>query len=531
MQPHYLPALTRRLDFAAAPLPLFRALTGNGAAPHTVLLESAEPESRRHRRSLLVVSAALMLTCRGADIEVEALRPEARALLPLLRAALPAFAPRIESDDRLRCSVPRQVADDTDHERLRRPSSLDVVRTLVRVFQPERRDLPESVLVTGLFSYDLVEQFETLPPAEGSDNPTPHYRLYLADRVVLIDHLAQRTELVAVVIGADEDGAFEAARADIAAMESTVAGLDAEGRADAAPEEATPGSEDAVSVDLDDEAFGRLVTRLKGHITRGDVFQIVPSRTFTLPCPDPLAAYQALRRLEPSPYLFYLNAGDFTLFGASPESAVRVDGPARTVELSPVAGTRPRGLDATGAIDPDLDSRLEAELRLDPKENAEHMMLVDLARNDVARISAPGTRRVHDLLRVERFGRVMHLVSRVGGELAPGLDALHACQACFNMGTLTGAPKLRAMELLREHETSARGHYGGALGYLQGDGSLDTAIVIRAALIRDGVAQVRAGAGVVHDSVPEREADETRRKASVVLRAIAHANDAAVLHA
>ena len=207
---------------------------------------------------------------------------------------------------------------------------------------------------------------------------------------------------------------------------------------------------------------------------------------------------------------------------------VMSNGRTRTVELSPIAGTRPRGIAAAGGIDSDLDTRFETELRLDPKENAEHLMLVDLARNDVARISRPGTRRVTELLRVERFGRVMHLVSRVAGELAPGLDALHACQACFNLGTLTGAPKLRAMQLLREHEADSRGHYGGAIGYLQGDGTLDTAIVIRAALVMEGIAYVRAGAGVVHDSIPEREADETRQKASVVLRAITEADAAAV---
>ncbi|HET8648712.1 MAG TPA: chorismate-binding protein, partial [Gemmatimonadales bacterium] len=237
-------------------------------------------------------------------------------------------------------------------------------------------------------------------------------------------------------------------------------------------------------------------------------------------CADPLAAYTTLRAREAAPYLFYLNTGDFTLFGASPESAVKVDGPSGTVELSPIAGTRPRGFTAHAEPDPELDARIEAALRLDPKEQAEHLMLVDLARNDVARVSRPGTRRVTELLRVVRYAHVMHLVSKVAGVLADGLDALHAYQACLNMGTLTGAPKLRAMELLRDVESGHRGCYGGAIGTLTGDGTLDTAIVIRAATVRLGTAQVRAGAGVVADSVPEREADETRRKAEAVLRAI-----------
>jgi anthranilate synthase component 1 len=200
-----------------------------------------------------------------------------------------------------------------------------------------------------------------------------------------------------------------------------------------------------------------------------------------------------------------------------------VDGPAGTVEVSPIAGTRPRGRGSDGGLDPELDSRLEAELRLDAKEQAEHLMLVDLARNDVARVSRPGTRRVMELMRIRRYERVMHLVSRVQGELADGLDALHACRAVLPMGTLTGAPKRRAMELLREAECGYRGLYGGAVGYLLGNGTLDTAIIIRAAVVRDGVARVRAGAGVVHDSVPLREAEETRRKAEAVLGAIAAA--------
>jgi anthranilate synthase component 1 len=236
-----------------------------------------------------------------------------------------------------------------------------------------------------------------------------------------------------------------------------------------------------------------------------------------------------LRSHNPSPYLFFLHADDgvgrdFVLFGASPESSIKVDANARRVEISPIAGTRPRGLRADGSVDPDLDSRHEAELRLDAKENAEHMMLVDLARNDVARIAKPGTREVAELLRVVRYSHVMHLASRVTGILDGGLDALHACQACLNMGTLTGAPKIRAMQLLHEVERIPRGHYGGAIGYLDGAGNLDTAIVIRAALVRDGIAQVRAGAGVVHDSVPILEAHETRRKAEAVLRAITIAN-------
>jgi anthranilate synthase component 1 len=233
-----------------------------------------------------------------------------------------------------------------------------------------------------------------------------------------------------------------------------------------------------------------------------------------------LAAYARLRAANPSPYQFLIRAPRFTLLGASPETAVSVEGTPRRVAIRPIAGTAPRGRTASGDLDPELDARQQAALMTDTKELAEHLMLVDLARNDVARVSRPGTRNVSRLLTVERYQHVMHLVSEVVGELGQGLDALHAYAASLNMGTLVGAPKIRAAELLRLHETTKRGAYGGAVGYLAHDGTLDTAIVIRSAFVQDGVAHVRAGAGVVLDSDPATEARETRHKAEAVLRAL-----------
>ncbi|MCA1654746.1 MAG: chorismate-binding protein [Sphingomonadales bacterium] len=259
-----------------------------------------------------------------------------------------------------------------------------------------------------------------------------------------------------------------------------------------------------------------VVASLKDHVAAGDVFQVVPSRAFRAPCADPAAAFARLGVADPSRYLFFAETGFGTLFGASPETAVSVrrDGEHRMVMVSPIAGTRPRGATL------DEDDRMEADLRLDAKEIAEHLMLVDLARNDVARVAEPGTRRVSSLLGVERFARVMHLVSRVEGRLEPDRDAIDALIACATCGTLSGAPKLRALELIRAVEASPRGPYGGVVGWIAGDGSMDTSIVIRSALVRDGIAEVRAGAGVVYDSDPAVETAETRHKASAVLAAI-----------
>jgi len=218
--------------------------------------------------------------------------------------------------------------------------------------------------------------------------------------------------------------------------------------------------------------------------------------------------------------MFYFRGEGFTLFGASPESALKYEASTNQVEIYPIAGTRKRGKTANGDIDFDLASRNELELRLAKKELSEHIMLVDLARNDIARISQSGTRKVPELLKVDRYSHVMHLVSRVTGQLRADLDALHAYQACMNMGTLTGAPKVSAAQLIRGAEKTRRGSYGGAVGYLNGLGDMDTCIVIRSAFVRNGTAFIQAGAGVVFDSDPQAEADETRQKAQAVISAI-----------
>ena len=423
----------------------------------------------------------------------------------------------------------REGREDSEEKRLHAFSPLSVLRTVAGRFQPETANHPEAVLLVGLFAYDLVAHFESLPkPIPGKKNPgddVPDFYFVLADQIVVIDHLKGHAEAIVNVFGGPHAEANYFSALDAVTRVTDVAALLVR-----EPEEElifpVVGADALakVAVDASDAKFTAVVEAMQKHIVAGDVFQIVPSRTFSIACLDALKAYTSLRLLNPSPYLFYLNFGEFVLFGASPESAVKVDGRRHTVEISPIAGTRARGFHPDGSPDADLDSRIEAELRLDEKENAEHMMLVDLARNDIARVSRSGTRHVVDLARVDRYSHVMHLVSRVQGELRDGLDALHAYQASMNMGTLTGAPKIKAMQLIRQFEGTRRGHYGGAVGYLRGDGSFDTAIVIRSALVQDGVAHVRAGAGVVHDSVPQQEADETRRKAEAVLRAIARAN-------
>jgi anthranilate synthase component I len=254
------------------------------------------------------------------------------------------------------------------------------------------------------------------------------------------------------------------------------------------------------------------VRRAKEYIAAGDAMQVVLSQRLERPfTASPLSLYRALRSLNPSPYMFYYDFGDFHVVGASPEILVRKEG--TTVTLRPIAGTRPRGADRQA------DEQHAQDLLADPKEIAEHVMLIDLGRNDVGRIAQTGTVKVTERMVVERYSHVMHIVSNVEGTLQPGLGSLDVLRASFPAGTVSGAPKVRAMEIIDELETSRRGVYAGAVGYLSFQDDMDTAIAIRTAVVKDGMLYVQAGAGIVHDSVPESEWQETLNKARAIMRA------------
>lgn len=261
------------------------------------------------------------------------------------------------------------------------------------------------------------------------------------------------------------------------------------------------------------ERYIEMVEKAKEYIVAGDIIQVVPSQRLSRrTSAHPFSIYRALRMVNPSPYMYYLQMGDAHIVGASPEMLVRVeDG---VVETHPIAGTLPRGRT------PEEDEAIEQDLLHDEKERAEHVMLVDLGRNDIGRVSQPGTVTVKDFMIVERYSHVMHLVSRVEGKLKPEMSAYDALRACFPAGTLSGAPKIRAMEIISEMETDRRGPYGGAVGYFDFSGNMDTAITIRTMVMKDGVAHVQAGGGVVYDSVPESEYQETLNKARAVMAAI-----------
>src|SRR3989338_3177205 len=263
---------------------------------------------------------------------------------------------------------------------------------------------------------------------------------------------------------------------------------------------------------------------MKAHILAGDIFQVVPSRTIiTNYNAEPLDIYRQLRTINPSPYMFFINNKNGILLGSSPEMFLRVQGDKeKIVEIRPIAGTKPRGI-VNNEIDKDLDSRYETELKIDEKELAEHTMLIDLARNDVARVSKPGSRYVSEPFIVEKYSHVQHLVSNVRGNLKDDLDALHAYLASMNMGTLTGAPKVEAMKLIRTVVKNKRGFYGGSVGYITPSGDFDSCIIIRSMRLKGSTAYIRVGAGIVYDSIPAVEFAETERKAGACLKAIQEA--------
>ena len=382
----------------------------------------------------------------------------------------------------------------------------------------------------GYFGYDLVRRFERLGPGPADDQGFPTALVLFTDVVVAVDNLNGRAKVVATVeTGPATDGPAALRRAYLAAverLEETVGRL----RSRAAPErlelafgeKGETGAGESLAPqpieyasNVEKDAFLAGVRRVQEYIAAGDAFQVVLSQRLSTPFRGPpFHLYRAVRTINPSPYLYHLDLGDFSIVGSSPEVMVRLEDGVATVR--PIAGTRRRGRT------PAEDRELAAELARDEKELAEHRMLVDLGRNDVGRVSEYGTVTVPELMEVERYSHVMHLCSQVEGRVRDGVSALDVLRACFPAGTVSGAPKVRAMEIIDELEPTARGPYAGAVGHVGwGGAQMDTAIAIRTMVVRDGQASVQAGAGVVADSDPEAEHRETLNKAQALLRAAA----------
>ena len=472
-----VPVVRRLLADSETPVGVYRKLAGG---PGTFLLESAEQAGAWSRYSFIGVRSSATLTERGG------------------RAVWLGEPPD---------GVPTDGPPD------------EVLReTVTALASPRIPDLPTLTGgMVGFLSYDIVRRFERLPDFAEDDLDFPELGMMLATDLAALDHYDGTLLLIANAV-LPVDATPETARA---AYHQAVGRLDAMTTALSRP---IPPMVSIVERRPPTHLVGRTpaggfptaVEIAKKAIQAGECFQIVPSQRFeTDTRADPLDIYRVLRTTNPSPYMYLLRFDEFDIVGSSPEAHLKVTG--RRARMHPIAGTRPRG--AT----PEADAALAAELLADPKERAEHVMLVDLGRNDLGRVCVPGSVQVPEFMMVERYSHVMHIVSTVVGELAPGVTAFDALRATFPAGTLTGAPKVRAMELIDELEPVRRGLYGGTVGYLDFAGDLDMAIAIRTALLRNGRAYVQAGAGIVADSDPAAEDAETRNKAATVLAAIASA--------
>jgi anthranilate synthase component I len=373
----------------------------------------------------------------------------------------------------------------------------------------------------GYLGYDIVRTIESLPDAPADDRQLPDALLMITDTLLVLDNLFNRATVVATVevpahaSPTDLRQLYDEAKTRIDCWLQRLAVSTTSLPLELDPLPPLP----TASGPYEDQRFQDDVRRIKEYIAAGDTFQTVLSRRLDMPAPDPFLTYRYLRALNPAPYLYYLHCDDIHIIGSSPEILVRVED--TEVTLRPIAGTRPRG------TSPDHDAALAAELSADEKERAEHLMLVDLGRNDVGRVAEFGSVRLTAFMSVERYSHVMHLVSEVRGRLRPELDAIAALAACFPAGTVSGAPKVRAMEIIDELEPVRRGPYAGAVGYIGwGARTLDTAITIRTCVMQGGRAWVQAGAGIVADSDPLAEWQETEAKARAVLLALALAERA-----
>jgi len=516
-RPGQIVPIVKEIDIAE-PVDFFAKLSDYGRAENCALFEASDYLAE-NALSFGTARPALYLTGTGSEFTIKALSNTGRRIIEYLSTEKSrfAFCKSVKFDPEVIIGQIKKDGKLVDEQtRLQSINQMDVLRTVAFAFSLASKPFRVTCGLLGALSYDFIDQFEKLPPSKNDLLGNPDYELYFADNIFLCDHEHGKGYIIVNAIITDGDR--EAAIAEAQESFDYYSNIP---QKDIPKGQKYTGSLTAASTDTNQAEYEKMVLRAKQHIIDGDILQVVLSRTITEPCPDePLDVYKRLRVLNPSPYMFYLNTPNTILMGSSPELNLRVSGGERhDVEIRPIAGTKPRGR-VGERIDADTDFRYEAELKLDRKELAEHIMLVDLARNDIARVAEAGSRVVTELLIVEKYASVQHLVSNVKGTLATGLDALSAYLATMNMGTLTGAPKIEAMKLIRLFEKTKRGYYGGAVMYLTVDGQFDSCITIRSLQVKDHTAFVRVGAGIVHDSVPKNEFEETEHKANSCLRAI-----------
>ncbi|WP_455385846.1 anthranilate synthase component I [Acidihalobacter prosperus] len=471
-----IPVIREVLADLDTPLSAYIKLADN--APYSYLLESVQGGEKWGRYSIIGLPAREVLRVEGYEVTLE----------------------------RDGVIVERETVDD--------PLAW-IEDFQARYHMAERDDLPRFTGgLVGYFGFDTIRYIEPrlARGADGKPDPigTPDILLMVSEEVVVFDNLSGKLSFIVHVDPSRAD-ALERAERRLDELETRLRSTGADYRPARAARQV---AEQDFRASFTREGYEDAVERIKRYIVEGDVMQVVPSQRMSIPLKArPLDVYRALRSLNPSPYMYFLDLGDFHIVGSSPEILARLEG--REVTVRPIAGTRPRG--RTEAE----DRELEQELLADPKELAEHLMLIDLGRNDVGRVSETGSVELVEQMVIERYSHVMHIVSHVTGRLKPGLGAIDVLRATFPAGTVSGAPKIRALEIIDELEPVRRGVYSGAVGYLGWSGNMDTAIAIRTAVIKDGELHIQAGGGIVYDSVPATEWEETLNKRRAMFSAVA----------
>ena len=469
-QGNLIPVYTEVIADMETPVSAFMKL---GDSPYSFLLESVESGGGIGRYSFLGANPSLIFKSRGTEAE---------------------------------------ITEQGRTKKIQTENPLMFLKGLLKNYRPVADETlpPFSGGAVGYISYDSVRFFEDLPEENLDELNLPDFYFMITDTIIIFDRLMNKLKIVANAhVGGDPEHAYQEAVSRIETLMGQL--MSASSGTYFQPPPIRKRGE--LTSNLTPKQFEKAVLAAQEYIRAGDILQVVLSQRFQtgVECP-PLDIYRALRTINPSPYMFFLRFDDLHLIGSSPEIMVQVVDD--EVRVRPIAGTRPRG------ISRGEDKRMEEELLADPKEIAEHVMLVDLGRNDVGRVSLPGSVRVSEMMKIEKYSHVMHIVSDVRGKLDPGQDAYTAVAASFPAGTVSGAPKIRAMEIIEELEPVRRGPYAGAVGYFSFDGNLDSCITIRTIIVKDRTAFIQAGAGIVADSIPENEHQECLNKAQALFRAV-----------
>lgn len=476
----------------------------------TLLLESSEINTKNSLESIIILKSALYIKSYNNIVSIISLSINGLHVIKFLKKNVHKKVKIINLKNGIKLIFPKKINIFNENNILKSISVLDAIRYMFKSIKSDKNN-SKSVFLAGLFSYDLINNFEKLPILLNK-NSCPDFCFYLSESLLVIDHIKKKCTI--------QGSVFTKNLVEFNRINYYIKKIKKKINKELPIISIKKTKKIFVKENINDNRFKKLIKKLHKKIILGEIFQIVISRKFFIPCNNPLFSYEKLKKENPSPYMFFIQDKDFVLFGSSPESALKYNPKSNIIEICPIAGTRPRGFKKDGTIDLDLDNKIELEMITNKKELSEHIMLVDLARNDLSKICKTGTRYVKKLLQIDKYSHVMHLVSKVVGELKDKFDILHAYQACMNMGTLTGSPKVRAMKLISEHENCSRGSYGGSVGYITGSGFFDTCITIRSAYVENNLATVQVGVGIVLDSIPKDEIEESKNKSRAIINSI-----------